>query len=137
MKVFLDTNVLASAFATRGLCADVMQVTIAEHELMVGEVVLAELRKALTTKFRAPPDVAKEAEEFLRQFTVVPRPKMHLHTGIRDPADEWIIASAVACTAGAIVTGDKDILECKKCPVDVLTPRQFWERVARSRLAKT
>tara|TARA_Y100000590_G_C15710915_1_gene1010249 strand:+ start:1307 stop:1432 length:126 start_codon:yes stop_codon:yes gene_type:complete len=40
MKVFLDTNVLVSAFATRGLCADVMRVILTEHELLIGEVVL-------------------------------------------------------------------------------------------------
>ena len=32
MKVFLDTNVLVSGFATRGLCADVIRLALAEHE---------------------------------------------------------------------------------------------------------
>ena len=31
MKVFLDTNVLASAAATRGLCADVLREVFASH----------------------------------------------------------------------------------------------------------
>lgn len=137
MKIFLDTNVLASALATRGLCADVMQVVIAEHELMVGEVVLSELTKALRVKFRVPEDIVKETEEFLRQFTVVRKPAKHLHIGIRDSADEWVIASAMACGADLIVTGDKDLTSCKKSPVAVLTPREFWERVARPKLAKT
>lgn len=137
MKVFLDTNVLASALATRGLCADVMQVVIAEHELMVGEIVLMELTKALRVKFRVPEDVVKETEEFLRQFTVVPKPAKHLHIGIRDPDDEWVVASAMACGADLIVTGDKDLTSCKKCPVKVLTPREFWEKVVRAKPAKT
>ena len=38
MKVFLDTNVLIIAFATRGLCADLMRLLLTEHELLTGEV---------------------------------------------------------------------------------------------------
>ena len=52
MKVFLDTNVLVSAFATRGLCADVMRVILTEHELLIGEVVLTELQRILSKKFK-------------------------------------------------------------------------------------
>jgi hypothetical protein len=37
VKVFLDTNVLVSGFAARGLCADVMRLVLAEHELIMGE----------------------------------------------------------------------------------------------------
>ena len=47
MRVFLDTNVLASAFGTRGLCADVLRLIMAEHELITGEVVVEEgIRRA-------------------------------------------------------------------------------------------
>ena len=53
MKVFLDTNVLVAAFATRGLCADVMRVVLAEHQLITGEVVLSELRRALGRRDQA------------------------------------------------------------------------------------
>jgi putative PIN family toxin of toxin-antitoxin system len=133
VKVFLDTNVLASAFATRGLCADVLQATLAGHDRMVAEVVLVELKRVLREKFHVPADVIKETEAFLRQFTVVPKPKKHLDLGIRDPDDEWVVASAVAGDADVIVTGDKDLTTVKKAPVDILTPREFWERLARGR----
>ncbi len=113
MKVFLDTNVLASAFATRGLCADVLQTTLAEHELVVGEVVLVELKKALREKFHVPAEVIQETEAFLRQFPVVPKPQKHLDLGIRDRDDEWVVASAVASGADVIVTGDKDLTSLK------------------------
>jgi len=133
VKVFLDTNVLASALATRGLCADVFQTTLADHELLVAEVVLAELKKALREKFHVPVEVIKETEAFLRQFMVIPKPKKHLGLGIRDPDDEWVVASAVAGGADVIVTGDKDLVSLKKSPVDILTPREFWERLVRAR----
>ena len=36
MRVFLDTNMLVAAFATRGLCEDVLRTTLSEHELVIG-----------------------------------------------------------------------------------------------------
>jgi predicted nucleic acid-binding protein len=47
MRVCLDTNVLVAAVATRGLAADVLRLTLAEHDLLVPEVVLTELRRVL------------------------------------------------------------------------------------------
>ena len=52
MRVCLDTNVLVAAFATRGLCADVLRTVLAEHELVIGDVILDELRRVLSTKFK-------------------------------------------------------------------------------------
>ena len=49
MRVFLDTNVLVSAIATRGICADLLRSVAAERELIVGEVVLVELHHAVST----------------------------------------------------------------------------------------
>lgn len=41
MRVFLDSNVLVSGFATRGLSSDLIRQVFTEHEFMTGEVVLA------------------------------------------------------------------------------------------------
>ena len=43
MRVFVDTNVLVAAVATRGLCADVLRAVLASHELVVSQQVLAEV----------------------------------------------------------------------------------------------
>jgi hypothetical protein len=45
VRVFLDTNVLVSAFATRGLCAEVLELLLLDHDLIVGRKVLGELEK--------------------------------------------------------------------------------------------
>jgi putative PIN family toxin of toxin-antitoxin system len=128
VKVFLDTNVLASAFGSRGLCTDVLEMVIAEHELMVAEVVLTELRRVLREKFRLPVEAIAAVDVFLRQYSIVPRPKKHLGIGIRDSSDEWVVASAKACTADVIVTGDRDLLEPGvPLSIRVLSPRAFWE----------
>jgi hypothetical protein len=64
--------VLVSAVATRGLCADILQVVIAEHGLVIGETVLAELSRVLRQTMRVPPHTMVELDHFLRaQATVV------------------------------------------------------------------
>ena len=61
MRVFLDTNVLASGLATRGLCSDVVRTTLELHELVVSERMLGELDRILRTKFGVPEDAIAEA----------------------------------------------------------------------------
>src|ERR1051325_7958054 len=127
MRVCFDTNVLVAAVATRGLAADVLRLTLAEHELLVPEVVLAELRRVLRTKFKLPPARIDELEAFLREHEVVPKPAHVLEIKVRDSADAWVLASAVAGHADVLVTGDQDLLVLgTKAPLPVLDPRAFW-----------
>jgi len=133
VRVFLDTNVLASAFATRGLCADVLRQVLAEHELLVGEVVLDELRRTLKTKLRVPAPLVADIEELLRDQEIVPRPDRPSSVKLRDPDDRWIVASAVAGRADVLVTGDRDLLDvADHLPIPVLDPRGFWNLLRKS-----
>ncbi len=132
MRVFLDTNVLVSALTTRGLCADVFRVVIAEHDLIVGELVLDELRRVLTQRFRVPPQGVREAETYLRTFEVVARPATPADVRVRDESDRWVLASAVAGRADTLVTGDADLLTVGDWEtIRVLSPRAFWEELRR------
>jgi putative PIN family toxin of toxin-antitoxin system len=129
VRVFLDTNVLVSAFASRGICADLLRHVLVEHDLVTGEIVLTELKRTLLKRIKVPPKVVAEIEDLLRDHEVVAKPRRHLDLGLRDPDDEWIVASAVAGKADALVTGDRDILETTvHLPIRVYTPRQFWEQ---------
>ncbi len=133
MRVFLDTNVLVAAFATRGLCADVLRETLSRHELIVGEVVLVELERALTRRLRLPASAAEAVLEFLREHEVVPKPAKPTSLPIRDPSDRWILASAISARADVLVTGDRDLLDiAAQSPLRILDPRAFWE-LARKR----
>jgi putative PIN family toxin of toxin-antitoxin system len=130
VRVFLDTNVLVAAFATRGLCADVLRDALAQHDLLVGKVVLIELERALTRKLRLPDAAVEEILEFLREHEVVPKPRKPASLPVRDLADRWILASAVAASADVLVTGDRDLLDiAAQAPLRILDPRAFWELV--------
>lgn len=130
MKICLDTNVLVSAFATRGLAADVLRVVLAEHELLVSELILIEFRRALEKKMRAPADKIAFAEQVLRAQTMIPEAAALASPRVRDPADARVLASAVAGGAEVLVTGDADLLTvAASSPIPILSPRELWERL--------
>lgn len=130
MRVFLDTNVLVSAFATRGLCADVLRYILAEHDLITGEVIIVELRRVLRERIKVPDPMITAIEKLLRDQIVVPKPSEPHPLPIRDPDDSWVLATAVAGKADVIVTGDSDLLEvATKAPISIVDPRGFWNMV--------
>ena len=133
MRVCLDTNVLVAALATRGLAADVVRLVLTEHDLVVPEVVLTELRRVLAGKLKLPAAQIDAVEAFLREHELVPKPARPLALAIRDRADAWVLASAVAGRADVLVTGDQDLLVvAAQAPLPVLDPRAFWTLARRS-----
>jgi len=130
VKVCLDSNVIVSAFATRGLATDVFRVVLAEHELILPTVVLQEVERFLLKKFALPPDAWTIAKQVLEGQTVIPRPAALLAVSIRDPDDAWVLASAVSGGADLLVTGDADLLVvADHALLPILSPRAFWERL--------
>lgn len=128
MKVYLDTNVLVSAFATRRLCADILHAVLAEHQLVVGEAVLAEVRRVLRQKIRLSPAAVAEVEALLRQQALMVADAPRLILKIRDTDDLAILSEAAAGAADVLVTGDRDLLDiAAKAPLPIVTPRGFWE----------
>ena len=128
MRVCLDTNVLVAAFATRGLCADVLRTVLAEHDLVIGDGILAELRRTLVAKLKLPPDRVDAVEAVLATVPIIPKPAEPSPLAIRDPADRWILATAIAGAADVLVTGDRDLLTVTaESPIPIVEPRAFWE----------
>jgi predicted nucleic acid-binding protein len=133
VRVFPDTNVLASAFGTRGLCADVIRLILGEHELLTGEVVIEELRRVLRRKFGVPADAVKEIESLLRGYHVEPKPRQLPDLELSEPGDLLVVASAVKAEAEILITGDKEMLDLKEKPkgLRIISPREFWNVAAR------
>jgi len=130
VRVFLDTNVLISAFATRGLCEDILQTVLAEHQLVLGETVLSELARVQRTKFGSPDDLVEETLAFLRREAVVTSESVDSGVTLRDPTDIRILGEALAADAEALVTGDRDLLDAAaQAPLPILSPRAFWDRL--------
>ena len=128
MRVFLDTNVLVSALATRGLCSDLLRAVIANHSLIAGESVLRELRRVLDEKFGVPRATIDAADEFLRETAVVVAEAAPVAVELVDPDDVPILGEAVAGKTDVLVTGDRDLLRvAAEAPVAIVSPRGFWD----------
>lgn len=129
MKIFADTNVLVSAFTARGLCADLFEVILADHQLMTGEFVLHELKRVLTTKLNVPDDKILKIIQFLNKYHVEPIPEKPSEIKVRDEDDRWVLESALMAKADILVTGDKDLLVLSKkiTQIKIISPRGFWE----------
>ena len=132
MRVFLDTNVVVSAVATRGLCADLFQAILAEHELVLGETVLGELRTVLSRKMRVPRDTMQELEAHLRGHATVVKAATKRRIAGLDAADAAIIAEAVGARADVLVSGDQDLLKLADPPVKIVSPRGLWGALRRA-----
>ena len=133
MRVALDTNVLVSAVATRGLCADLFNLVLAEHKLIVGETVISELRRVLSDKFGVPGKTIDEVVALIRQESLVVRHAPSIKVNIRDKDDLPVLSEAVEGKAEVLVTGDKDLLDLtEKLPLQIVTPRQIWDRLRQS-----
>ena len=128
MRVFLDTNVLVSAVATRGLCADVLREILVSHQLVISSPLIAELKNIFHTKIGTPQEIISDFIELLTQDSILPEKTTLTNIDIRDKDDIVIISTALNGNAEIFVTGDKELLELGIVQsMQIVSPRMFWE----------
>ena len=130
MKVFLDTNVLVSAVATRGLCTDVVREVLTSHELVISDSLLKELKRVLQQKLRLPSPLISGYIDLLQQDTIFAKPVNLPDVTIKDKDDLIILASALSANSDLLVTGDRELLALGKVRnLEIVSPREFWEKL--------
>lgn len=128
MRVFLDTNVLVSAFASRGLCADLLELVLLEHDLILVQNVLRELDEALREKVRLPAAHATEIAEFISGEATLLVEDAEPANVKADLDDARVLGEALAGQAEMFVTGDAALLRLGAVDaLRIVSPRQFWE----------
>ena len=133
MKVFLDTNVLVSAFATRGLSADVLEVVSIEHDLITGSAVLDELRGVLSRKLKLSDARCAEVIDLIVSEALEVVQEARLAECAADEADRRVLGEAVAGGAEVFVTGDAALVDLERVAgMQIMTPRQFWEALQKA-----
>jgi putative PIN family toxin of toxin-antitoxin system len=126
----LDTNVLASAVATRGLCADALRAVLAEHELAVCPQIISELQRVLKDKFALPRPLVNDFIRLVREDAVLSEPGDLPAVKLKDKDDPSILSAAVSGEVNAIVTGDKELQMLKAVAgIKIMSPRQFWREL--------
>jgi len=128
VRVFPDANVLVSAFASRGLCADLVEVVLLEHDLVLGRNVVREVNKALREKLKMLAARAVEIVEFVCGEAVQTVDESEPGDARVDADDALVLGEAIAAQAGVFVTGDAALLKLGAIgKLEIVTPRRFWE----------
>lgn len=128
MRLVLDTNVLIAAFISHGVCNELLEHCVLNHEVVLSKFIVAELKDKLTGKFKFSGRETNAVVRLLKSrceiVTTLP-----LATPVcRDPDDDSIIATAIAGQCACIITGDKDLLDLDTpCGIQVLAPGSFWQ----------
>ena len=130
MKVFLDTNVLASSIATRGLCSELLESIIHDHELLTCRPVLSELERVLADKLNLPDPVIAGFLGLIKAEGRVVEARGNPAVPIKDAADIPILACAIAGEADVFVTGDKELLDLRRIGnLPIVSPRDLWRQL--------
>ena len=128
MRIFLDTNVLVSAFASRGLSAEVLELVLLDHDLILGRHVLRELEKALREKVKLPVIRSIEIIDFVSSEATQIVDKAEPASVNVDAADALVLGEALTSHADLFVTGDAALLRIAALgALKIVSPRRFWE----------
>lgn len=112
MIVVFDTNVWISALQfghDRSVPARAIQKALENDQLAIAPAIFMEICRILTEKFHWQ---TMDAERIVGSYL---RKALHIETcgsvrACRDPNDDMVLECALRARAGAIVSGDKDLL---------------------------
>jgi putative PIN family toxin of toxin-antitoxin system len=128
MKVVFDTNVLIAAFAARGLCHELFELCLSQHEIVLSEQILTEVDANMRKKLHLPLPIVRELLQYLRDNTFIENVQPPTFIICRDRSDDWILALAEQIKAAYIVTGDYDLLIIgKHATIPIVQPRRLWD----------
>jgi putative PIN family toxin of toxin-antitoxin system len=128
-----DTNVIVAGLVSEGLCHELLETHLPDHATILSRTLWDELVGKLRDKFGLAADDLPLLDLYRRHATFV-EPQPLEKPVCRDPDDDWVLATAIAGEAEAIVTGDGDLLALGTFQgIAILSPRQLIERLARGR----
>ena len=131
MKLVCDTNVFVAGLVAEGLCREIIEIHLPEHEPIMSRVLWDELVEKLRSKFGLLVDELPILSLYRGRATWV-EPSRLAKRVCRDSDDDWVLATAKAGGAELILTGDTDLLVLESWEgIEVVNPRRFLERFAR------
>ena len=131
MRVVADTNVWVSRLLLSGsTAARALDKALDGSEVMVSEILVAELANVLSRRKFDRYASVQDREEFLRRVLQVATvaPVLSEVEVCRDPDDNHVLALALDTESDYILTGDRDLLVLNPWRgITILSPRSFLE----------
>ena len=128
MRILLDTNVVFSALAARGLAQAVFELCLEKHTIIISERILSELSAHLQNKLKMPKEKVRLIIDYLKESCFLGQEAPVKKSACRDEEDLHILGLAEKMQVNFIITGDRDLLVLKNFrQTSIVTPREFWE----------
>jgi putative PIN family toxin of toxin-antitoxin system len=130
VRIVLDSSVLIAAHITRaGVCAELLEDVLMQHQLVTSQHILDELARKLTEKFDFPSAAVRNVVKFIGRNATKVEPAEIPQNVCRDPEDLPILGTAVAAKASLLITVDKDLLVIGEFQgIAIVRPGEFWRR---------
>lgn len=95
MKLVFDTNVVVAGIVAEGLCREILEIHVPEHDVILSQVLWDELVATLRRKFDLAPEDLPILARY-RQHSTWYEPAALAEAVCRDPDDDWVLATAAA-----------------------------------------
>lgn len=133
-RVVIDPGVLIAALiSSKGAPRRLLEAWIdGAFELVVSPALLSELEQVLhREKFRPYVSIAdvRSYVALLKRFATLASDAEALLHFSPDPGDDYLIALATAEVVDYVVSGDAHLTNLKGAPIEILTPREFLNRL--------
>jgi len=90
VRILSDTNVLIASMIARGVCHELIESCFVNHELIVSEFILDELKENLVKKFKYTAETSDEAVHLFRSRMEIVIPASLAAPVSRDADDDNI-----------------------------------------------
>jgi uncharacterized protein len=130
MRIAIDSSVLIASYISRaGVCAQLLEEVLLNHELVTSEFILEELGRKLVEKVWFSPQDADEVASFLRRVSIVVQPTK-LPAGLcRDANDIPVLGTAIAGDCTLLISVDRDLLDlCTVEGISIVRPGEYWRQ---------
>ncbi|MEK6539064.1 MAG: putative toxin-antitoxin system toxin component, PIN family, partial [Deltaproteobacteria bacterium] len=109
------------------LCAEIFEVCLLEHTVIMSEQIFSEVKENLIKKVHIPKGVVQNIMRYLEDIAETVLPEQVDASVCRDKNDVGIIGTAISGNARFIITGDNDLLRIRKHKgIEIINPRGFW-----------
>jgi len=127
MRIVFDASVIISAFIATGMCKDVFEYAVENHEVIISPYILNELKGKLTQKLGFSHSEYQEIREFLTDSILTLTEKTGKLIEFSDKKDIPILNLCNSVRASLLITGDKQLLKLKVIDnTKIISPSELW-----------